>query len=151
MTMTTRSALALLRHHLRALQDVLRGLALALDDVPDAQNEPAIVDAMRSTASEIESQLETALAAEGPETSVALHCQAALHQMQISTRELASHANVLELSRLAAERGGAWRRWTEAVREALDACEEALHTAAAAMLALWRELVESRAVPAVQG
>jgi hypothetical protein len=139
--MTTRSALALLRHHLRALQEVLRNLCLALDDVPDAGNEPAVVDAMRSAATEIESELETALAADGVNKAVALRCQDSLHHMQISTRELASHANMLELARLAAERGGAWRGWSVVVREALEACEEALDHVAGAMLGLWREVV----------
>ena len=141
--MTTRQALAFLRHRLRALQDALRNLCLALDDVPETGDEPALVDAMRSTATEIESDLESALAGDGDEAQVALQCHEALLLMHRNTRELASHANLVELSRLAAERGGAWRRWTDVVRDALGACEETLHHAAEALAALWREVVHA--------
>jgi hypothetical protein len=145
--MTTRSAIDALRRRLRDLQDALRALCLALDDVPDAGDEPAIVDAMRSAASEIESDLEGALAADGGDARVALGCHDAVLRMQRTAREIASHANHLELARLAAERGRVWRRWSEVVREALEAFEETLHNVAEALLGVWRELVEHAAPP----
>lgn len=141
--MTTQAAVAFLRHQLRALHDVVRSLCLALDDVPDAGDEPAIVDAMRGATTEIEGNLESMLSADGSDARIALQCHEALLQLQKTSRELASHTNLIELSRLGAERGIAWRRWSVVVRDALEACEEALQDAAHALAALWREVVHA--------
>ncbi|HEX8172443.1 MAG TPA: hypothetical protein VF824_18050 [Thermoanaerobaculia bacterium] len=140
-----RTALAHLHERLHALQEMLRNFGLALDDVPDAEHEPALVDAMRGAATELESDATLALRAvsgEGGGAAEAVQCQQAMNRMHRSMRELASHQNLLELSRLAAERGGAWRRWAAAVHEALEACEETIHHAAEALLGFWSELAE---------
>jgi len=109
MTMTIGSAAAGAREKLQGLREMLVQFLLALDDVPEPDNEPAIVESLRATAVEIEQELGDALS-----EWALLRVTRRLHD------ELASPDVIAEIIRIGIERGGTWRRWSDVVLRALD-------------------------------
>ena len=141
--MTIATAFAELRRRLHAAAETLRQLGLALDDVPDG-NPPAVADALRTHADEIEGEIRNALAASN-DTSVgaASRCQQSLNRAaRLLRSDLASPDAVLELLRAGAERGGAWRRWCVVVREMLARSGSAIDAAADALAGCWNEFAD---------
>lgn len=147
--MTIGSAFAQFRARLQALDDVVRQLALAIDDAPEDADEPAVVESLRGETAEIEGELAAAVrAAEGARPArAAAECQRRVNRVwHALQRELASHHALAEVERVAAERGGAWSRWSGVVREAVERCQQNVFEAADALAACWGELVERDAI-----
>jgi thiamine biosynthesis lipoprotein ApbE len=136
MTMTRATASAEFFSRFRQLAEVVRQLALAIDDAPEDGSEPAVVEALRvSTADAVH---DTAIPL--PQHDLAT-CQERINQLTRNIRqELASYEVLREIDRIAAERAGAWPRWSSVVREVLDRCETAVSETANALVACWREL-----------
>ena len=143
--MTIGTAFAHFRARLQALDDVVRQLALAIDDAPADADEPAVVESLRSETAEIEGEVSAAVRDAGATRPVraAVDCQRHINRVwHALQREVASHHALAEVERVAAERGGAWSRWCGVVREAVERCEQNVFEAADALAACWGELVE---------
>lgn len=143
--MTIGTAYAHFRERLQALEEVVRQLALAIDDAPDGADEPAVVDSLRGETAEIEGEVAAAVRAAGEARPAA--CQRIVNRVwHALQREVASHHALAEVDRVAAERGGAWIRWSGVVRQAAEHCEQTVFEAADALAACWDEIVERDAV-----
>jgi len=143
--MTIGSAFAHFRLRLQALDDVVRQLALAIDDAPDDADEPAVVESLRGETAEIEGEVAAALRAAGDArpAHAAAECQRRVNRVwHALQREVASHHALAEVERVAIERGGAWSRWSGVVREVVERCEQNIFEAADALAACWSEIVE---------
>jgi hypothetical protein len=146
MTMTIGSAFAHLRLRLQALDDVVRQLALAIDDAPDDADEPAVVESLRGETAEIEGEVAAAIraaAGDARPAHAAAECQRRVNRVwHALQREIGSHHALAEVERVAAERGGAWIRWSGVAREGVERCEQNVFEAADALAACWGEIVE---------
>ena len=153
--MTIQSAIDLLRATLASLIESVRELALAVDDVPEEADAPAIVDALRNWAADVEGDLEeTAGAAQrtsANEETVDVRgtgrqlaqCHASLNAATRRFRSgLALPSTIVELQQIAAERAGSWERWSGIVQQAVERCDLAALDAADALLACWRETID---------
>ncbi|HWW60207.1 MAG TPA: hypothetical protein VN181_02465 [Thermoanaerobaculia bacterium] len=152
--MTLASAFVVFRERLQALGEILRQLALALDDVPESDgSEPAVVESLRGHAADVEGELAAAVAITGAashdRTSIAIaamECQSLINSIwRAFGTELATFDVIAEIERAGAERGAAWPRWKAVVREDLERCQLAIFEAADALAACSRELVEQPA------
>lgn len=152
--MTLGSAFGVFRERLHALGDVLRQLALALDDVPESDGaEPAVVESLRGHAADVEGELAAAVAIADAtprdRTSLAvaaMECQFLINNIgRAFGTELATYDAIAEIERAGAERGAAWPRWKSVVREDLERCQHAIYETADALAACSRELVEQPA------
>lgn len=144
--MTLSNAFALFDARLENLAREVRRTGLALEDVPDG-DEPAVVDALRAHLGTLDEQLRSAGEARASEgrsvAEVAADCQQCINRMSRCLHgELMTFDNLAEVSRVGAERGGAWRRWTAVVVEALERSAAALADAADALLSCWREIAD---------
>jgi len=136
MTMTRATAFAEFVNRFRHLAEVVRQLALAIDDAPEDGSEPAVVEALRVSAADAVHDTGTPL----PQHDLAT-CQERINRINRAIRqELASYDVLREIERIAVERAGAWPRWSSVVREVLDRCETAVSECANALVACWREL-----------
>ena len=153
--MTVQSAIDLLRTALASLMESVRELALGIDDVPEETNEPAIVDALRDWAADVEGGLEeTAAAAQRTMANddaldvrgigISLgKCHERFNAVARRFRSgLGQATTVGELQQIAAERGGSWQRWSGIVQQAIERCEVAALDAGDALLACWRETID---------
>ena len=159
--MTIQGAVDLLRATLASLIESVRELALAIDDLPEEANEPAIVDALRNWVVDVEGDLsETAGAAQRTLANeeavdvrgtgrVLAQCHALFNAAVRRFRSgLGLPATIGELQQIAAERSGSWERWSGIVQQAVERCDLAALDVADALLACWRETIdhaESRA------
>lgn len=133
-----------LQRSLGEADDALNEVALFAGDVPDPGDEPAIVEALRDRVHDVRASLAEAAAA--LRSSEAAEGLGACHEKfneaaGLLRTELASAANWVEIAAIAADRGGAWRKWGDAVQQSLDRCAHATESVAAALLACWRDLV----------
>lgn len=143
--MTLGTATALLRERLAALEETLRQLALSLDDVPEPDNEPAILESFREQLAEIENEVRAAIGAssDADELRALIETQQSINQAWRTIESaLASYDAVDEIVRAGDERGGAWPRWTSVVREGIERCQHEIHQSADAIVILGREVVE---------
>lgn len=152
--MTIQRALSAVRDALDALVPLVREVAVAVDDV-SADGDLAVLDAMREHAVEIEGDAaETAAAlrlaiaeeAEGDAARAARALASAHERFSTLARRvrsgLSAYGSRLEIQRLAARRGGAWRRWSEVVLRQLEQVDDALYRADAAFVASWQEIAD---------
>lgn len=152
--MTIQRSLSSVRSALDALARMIREVAVAVDDAA-AEGELAVLDAMRGHAAELEGDLaETAAALElsiaaeddGDAARAARELAATHEKFSALARRirfgLSAHGSLFEIQRLAARRGGAWRRWTEIVLRQLEQVDDALHHADAAFVAAWQEIAD---------
>ena len=153
--MTIQRACDTLEATLRRFADSVRHLVLTIDDVPEISDEPAVVDALRTAVGDIQAEADALLARLASDSTKA-DVPAALAGSQETCnriafairRSLVTHANVREIENVARERGGAWTRWSDAVRQSFAECENLVDLTGAALLDCWRELVDRGAVTA---
>jgi hypothetical protein len=141
MTMTLEN-IPRLRRGLADVDEALNEVALFAGDVPDPADAPAIVDALCERVSDIREELAEAAATLRGDTADALGaCHQRFNDAARRVRiELTSAANSVEIAAIAADRGGAWSKWSDAVQQGLDRCAHSTESVAAALLACWREL-----------
>lgn len=152
--MTIQRSLSSVRTALEALTLLVREVAVTVDDAA-AEGELAVLDAMRGHAAELDGDLaetaaalELAIAAEddGDAARAARELAAAHEKFSALARRirfgLSAHGSLFEIQRLAARRGGAWRRWTEIVLRQLEQVDDALHHADGAFVASWQEIAD---------
>lgn len=146
--MTMTSAVATLHQRLAALDELVRQLGLALEDVPEPGNEPAVVESMRASVADVESDVRIAVeSASGGDAAAIVECQQRLNRAWRALESgLASYDTVDEIVRAAGERGGAWPRWTGVVREVVERCQHELYQSADAIVTLGREVVERQKI-----
>lgn len=139
--MTLAAAFSSLRDRLHALDEMTQQLGLTVGDAPEDGVEPAIVEALRAQAAELEHQVATAVQAfDRHGAEAAADCQQTVVRVWRAVQfELASYESLAELQRVGAERGGAWQRWTAVVREVLERCAWAVYETADAFADCWRE------------
>lgn len=143
--MTLAAAFTALRDRLRALDELVQQLAITVDDAPQCDDEPAIVESMRAHASEIGHDVATALQSFERHASgdTAADCHEVVVRVWRAMQfELASYESIAELERVAAERGDAWRRWSAVVRQVLERCAHSVCETAEALADCWREAAE---------
>jgi hypothetical protein len=143
MTAMTMDSIPRLQRSLADVDDVLNEVALSAGDVPDPEDEPAIVEAVRDRVHDIRGTLaEAAAALRGGELAGTLGtCHEKFNEAARRVRsELTSAAIAVEIAAIAADRGGAWSKWSDAVQQGLDRCAHSTECVAAALLACWREL-----------
>jgi hypothetical protein len=147
MTMTFHDRITQLEQALAAIDAALDDIVLIAGDVPESDDEPALVDALRDRATAIRGELRHAIAAaHGGSLGDA---NASSNEVARRVRgELASAANYEEIAALAVTLGGPWTRWSGVVREALDAAAVSCDAAADALLDCWRELASQHRIPA---
>jgi hypothetical protein len=132
-----------LQRSLADVDDALNDVALFAGDVPDPEDEPAIVEAVRDRVYDIRGTLaEAAAPLRNSESAGALGtCHEKFNEAARRLRtELTSAAISVEIAAIAADRGGAWSKWSDAVQQGLDRCAHSTESVAAALLACWREL-----------
>lgn len=131
-----------LRRGLADVDEALNEVALFTGDVPDPADAPAIVEALCERIDDIRGELAEAAAMLRGESADALGaCHAKFNEAASRVRlELTSAANSVEIAAIAADRGGAWSKWGDAVQQGLDRCAHSIESVAAALLACWREL-----------
>lgn len=152
--MTIKRSLSAVHDALEALQRVVRELSVAVDDTA-AEGDLAVLDAMRAHAAEVEGDLaetsaavQLALEAEDDgDVARAARALADSHERFSALGRrvrfgLSAHGSLFEIQRLAARRGGAWRRWSEVVLRQLEQVDDALHHADAALVASWQEIAD---------
>lgn len=143
--MTLGSAIALLRERLSTLEETLRQLALSLDDVPEPDNEPAILESFRDQLAEIENEVRAAIGAsrDDQELRALIEAQQSINRVwRAIESQLASYDSLDEIVRAGDERGGAWPKWTGVVREGIERCQHEVHQSADAIVSLGREVIE---------
>jgi hypothetical protein len=147
MTMVTIDAFAHLLQSLADLDDVLAELALLAGDVPEPDDEPAIVDALRDRIIDLRGDVSDAsgmLRGGDPRAALA-SCHERFNAIaRAMASELGSRAHVIEIVCIASDRGGAWIKWSSAVQHGLDRCTVANDTVAAALLESWRGLATTQ-------
>jgi hypothetical protein len=159
--MTMQRSLTALRSALEEIHDAVRELAISIDDWPESSDDPAIVDALRGSAADVEgdtAETQSSLAgvAESEESGDAVRAVRRLaeaheryHTLQHRVRfSLARHENLFEVDRIARARDAAWRGWSSVVLRQFERIDDALDRGAAAFIACWQEIAE-RAVLAV--
>lgn len=152
--MTIKRSFSAVRDALDVFVRFVREVAVAVDDV-SSDHDLALLDAMREQVTEIEGDaaetaaaLQLAIAAEeeGDAASAARALAAAHERFSALARRVRSglsvYASRFEIQRLAARRGGAWRRWSEVVHRQLEQVDDALHNTEAAFVASWQELAD---------
>lgn len=139
--MNAQDTLRRLDQALTDLDDALGELAITLGDVPD--DEPAVVESVRHRVDDVRGDLRDGSAALRHSGSRGLAaCHAAFNDAARRIRgEIVSAANVLETAAIAAERGGAWQKWSRTAREGFDRVSVATDAVGDALLACWRDLV----------
>ena len=149
--MTAASSFGILRTRLKTLLENVRQLGLAVDDCPE-EDEPAVVDALRTQVTQLEASVEEALHATGTASALsAARCQHAVNRASRALYgELASHDSIEEVLRAGSERGKAWEPWSGVVRDMLARCEDAFHQAADALAGCWEEIAERETHRAAQ-
>jgi hypothetical protein len=150
MTMTLATAFTSLRDRLHALDEMVQQLGLTVGDAPDDGVEPAIVEALRAQATELEHQIATAVQSferQGTGAATAECQQTVIRVWRAVQFELASYESLAELERVGAERGGAWQRWTTVVREVLERCAWSVYETADAFADCWREVAGQMHTP----
>lgn len=146
--MTLVASFAALDSALARFDETLCELALTIDDVPNANDDPAVLDAVRAAlidargdAAEAIQLIRHAGAAGDAIADCQQHCDLAGQRV----RKIAAHGNLTEIRAVARERGGAWIRWSDAVAQSFERCEESLDRIAAPLLECWRELIDRSA------
>jgi len=152
--MTIQRSLSGVRDALDALVRTVGDVAVSVDDVV-SDDDPAVLDALRAYAAEIEGdvaetvatlQLAVAFENEGDAAGVARALGTVHERFSALARRvrtgLSGHGSVFEIQRLAARRGGAWRRWSEVVLRQLEQVDDALHRTDAALVASWQEIAD---------
>jgi hypothetical protein len=151
MTMTVAAAITQTRTSLAALHDAVRRLSLALGDTPEAESEPAIVESLREHAADVEQDVEAALrgwlhpvAVEPRVVAATADSQRAInHAARTLHTDIGSPDAWLELLRVGNERGGAWRRWSDVVRDVVAQCKERHYDALDALAGCLGEVVDA--------
>jgi len=148
---------------LRKLRDTFLGVRLTVIEDKPLRDEVALVDRFGDAIEDALGWVEEALAAaaEGeqavasaPEMYRARRalttCQESFNRLvQQFSSELVSCERLNELAGFGRRRGGEWRRWTNAVKEALEQCRQPLQDINQALFLCWQELAERLGVNSV--
>jgi hypothetical protein len=156
--MTMKRSLAAVREHLAELSNVVRELAVAVDDGPVADRDLAVIESLRAHAAEVEgdaTETETTVAAafeaeEAGDPSRAARLLADAHERfnGLGRRVrfgLSGHGSIFEIERLAAHRGAGWRPWTDVVLRQLELIDHALQRTDGAFITCWQEVADRTA------
>jgi hypothetical protein len=146
MTMSVRDSAVRLEQSLAELDAALDHVALIAGDLPEPEDEPAVVDALRDRVDGIRGELQESSSAVRAASIVDAHAAFNTAARRIRL-ELTAPSNAEEIAAVAASRGGAWTRWSDVVRRALDDVGAASDTVAAALLDCWRELATQYRIP----
>ncbi len=144
--MSVHDSIVRLEQSLTQLGASLDDVVLIAGDLPECDDEPALVDALRDRATGVRGEVHAAFAAAHRFAIADAHraCNAAARRIRT---ELMVRANFEEIAAIAVTRGGAWNRWSEVVRQALDEVAAASETTGAALLDCWRELAAQYRIP----
>lgn len=145
--MSLHDSIVHLEQALADLDSALDDVILIAGDVPDPDDEPALVAALRDRAIGIRGELQAAAAAARSSAIVDAHAafNAAARRLRL---ELTTNANVEEIAAIATARGGSWNRWSGVVRRALDNTAALCDAVSASLLECWREVVAQYRIPA---
>jgi len=160
--MTMKRSLAAVQNALQELATAVRELAVSVDDCDIADQDLAVVEALRAHAAEVEGDVtETAgivaAAAEAGESgdgarTARLVADAHERFCALSHRvrfRLSGHDSLFAVEQLPARRGVPWRRWSEVVLRQLEQIDHALHRADAAFVSCWQEVADRAAAVSV--
>lgn len=149
--MTIAAAITQTRASLAELHDAVRRLSLALGDTPEGESEPAIVESLREHAADVEQDVDAALRGWIQPTDAVPRVVAATADSQRAINHVARtlHADIgspdawLELLHVGNERGGAWRRWSDVVRDVVAQCKERHYDVLDALAGCLGEVVDT--------
>jgi len=141
---------------LRKLRDTFLGVRLTIVEDKPLRDDVVLVDRFGDAIEDVLGWIEEALAAateaeqavgNAPDMYRARRalttCQERFHRFdQQYSSELVSYERLDELARFGRQRGGEWRRWASAVKQALEQCRQPLQDVNQALFLCWQELAE---------
>jgi len=146
MTMSMHDSIVHLEQSLAELDGALDDVILISGDLPESEDEPVIVAALRDRATGIRGEVHAASTAARAGSIVDAHTafNAASRRLRV---ELTTAANVEEIAAIASARGGAWNRWSGVVRQAIDNAAALADSVNDSLLECWREIVAQYRIP----
>lgn len=145
--MSMHDAILHLEQSLAELDGALDDVILIAGDLPESEDEPVIVAALRDRATGIRGELHTAAAA--ARVTAIVNAHSAFNSAARRLRaELTTASNAEEIAAIASARGGAWNRWSGVVREAIDNAAALADSVNDSLLECWREIVAQYRIPA---